>query len=189
MDDKTIVELYWHRDERAITYTDQKYGQYCGAIAYRILGNQEDADESVNDTYLRAWNTIPPTRPSRLSVFLGKITRNLAIDRWRRTTAQKRGAGNYELALEELQYCISGSADLEQQLLHEELSHWINQFLQELPLAHRRVFIRRYWHFCSIPEIATQYGYSVAKTRSILYRTRKRLRDFLAEKGVMLDES
>lgn len=189
MEDDKIVTLYWNRDERAIHYTDEKYGTYCSSIAYRILGNHEDADESVNDTYLHAWNTIPPTRPNRLSLFLGKITRNLAIDMRRKNSAQKRSSGEYDLALEELEYCLSSSSDPEEALLHSELSAYIDEFLRSLPVPQRRVFIRRYWHFCSIQEISAQYGYSLSKTKSMLYRTRNSLHEYLSEKGVIVHES
>ena len=184
MDDEKIVALYWSRDERAIRCTDEKYGAYCGAIAYRILGNHEDADESVSDTYLHAWNSIPPTRPGKLSLFLGRLTRNLAIDRKRKNDAQKRGGSQYDVALEELEYCLSSQSDPEQALIGSELSCLIGEFLSSLPAAQRRVFIRRYWHFCSVQEIAQQYGYSLAKTKSMLFRTRNALAKFLTERGV-----
>lgn len=189
MEDNQIIELYWRRDERALYYTDKKYGAYCNTIAYRILSSHEDADECVNDTYFRAWNTIPPTRPARFSAFLGRITRNLAIDLRRRADTKKRGAGTYEAVLDELEYCLSSSSDPENTLLQKELTRHINLFLKGLPVPQRRVFIRRYWHLCSIPEIAQQYGYSTAKTRSMLYRTRNQLHSYLVEKGVLADET
>ena len=189
MEDDKIIMLYWNRDERAIHYTDVKYGTYCNAIAYRNLGNHEDADESVSDTYLHTWNTIPPTRPSKLSLFLGKITRNIAIDLRRKNGAKKRGSGEYDLALEELEYCLSGDSDPEEAMMQSELRAFIDDFLASLPVAQRRVFIRRYWHFCSVQEIAEQYGYSLSKTKSILFRTRNSLRDFLSERGVTVHES
>lgn len=187
MDDKEIVTLFWDRDERAIYFTDQKYGTYCSTISYRILGNREDAVEAVNDTYLRVWNAIPPKRPTRLGPYLGRIIRNLSIDLRRKISAQKRGGGEYEAALEELDQCLGKGTDPEEALLQSELTEYINEFLQSLPAAQRRVFIRRYWHLCSVSEIANQYGYSIAKTRSMLYRTRLCLHTYLQERGVMVD--
>ena len=114
MDDSKIIDLYWQRSEQAIEETDQKYGKYCYRIAYNILTSKEDAEESVSDTYMTAWNTIPPRRPSVLATFLGKITRHLSIDRWRTRSAYKRGGGQIVLALDELEECIASNENVEQ---------------------------------------------------------------------------
>lgn len=185
MEDEQIISLYWQRNEAAIAHTEAKYGAYCQSIAYRILEDAHDAEETVNDTYLRTWNTIPPQWPSNLTTYLGKITRNLAIDRRRRRRTKKRGSGAYEVALEELSSCLAGGDSPEELAVASELTACIDSFLGQLPSAERRVFIRRYWHFCSISEIAAQYGYSLTKTKTMLYRARKQLRQYLVERGVM----
>ena len=185
MNDEQIIELFWNRDETAITRTAEQYGSYCYSIAYRILHSKEDSEESVNDTYLQVWTAIPPKRPARFSVFLGKITRNISINRYRSRTTQKRGAGEYALALEELDHCLGGGTDPEQELFQEELKSYIDEFLSSLSMQERRVFIQRYWRFYSIREIAEQFGYSVAKTRSMLFHTRKKLKSYLTKRGVL----
>lgn len=183
MDDSIIVELYWSRSEDAITKTTSKYGKYCYAIAYNILASTEDADESVNDTYLGAWNTMPPHRPSILSTFLGKITRRISIDRWRERNAEKRGGGEPALALDELSECLSSSVDTEQAVLFQELTKAVNSFLQALPLDERDVFVCRYWFLASIAEISENFGFSQSKTKSMLFRTRKKLQVHLQKEG------
>lgn len=187
MKDEQIISLYWKRDEHAIYYTAQKYGGYCNSIAFRILSNQEDTEECVNDTYLHVWNAIPPTRPSRFRAFIGQITRNLALDYRRKAAAKKRGAGAYPLVLEDLEHCLGDGSDLEQWLMQKELTGYINDFLHTLSIPQRRVFIQRYWYFCSIAEIAQQHGYSAAKVTSMLHRMRARFRTYLAERGVQVD--
>ena len=186
MDDKELVELYWERDERAITETEQRFGSYCRAIAYRIIGTEEDAEECVSDVLLRAWNTIPPQKPERLDTFLGKITRNLAIDYKRKSNAVKRGSGEYDLAYQELERCLQSGNDPAEQIEAQELVAFIEEFLLSLPTTERRVFLRRYWHFQSIAEISAQLSFSEAKTRTMLYRTRKKLRTYLKNRGVIL---
>ncbi len=144
MDDKSIVELYFKRDERAIFETSQKYGKYCYSIAYRILNSHEDAEESVNDMLNGAWNNIPPHRPSNLSTFLGKITRRISVDRFRHRTAEKRGGGDMSLVLDELENCISGENDIDDSLEKERLASVINDFVLSLPENEQRVFVCRY---------------------------------------------
>ena len=141
MDDKSIVDLYFSRNEDAITQTDRKYGRYCYSIAYNILTSKEDAEESVSDTYMTAWRAIPPRRPSALSAFLGKITRHISIDRWRERVATKRGGGEVPLALEELNDCISGMQDVEMEYERKEILNAYVKFLDALPATERRVFL------------------------------------------------
>ncbi len=140
MDDQMIILLYWKRDEKAIAETEAKYGDYCYSIAYRILDNNEDAEESVNDTYNAAWNSMPPHRPSVLSSFLGKITRRIAIDKFRYRTAQKRGGGEMPLALDELLDCVASDEAIDKELERQRLSDIINRFVLSLPTAEKRCF-------------------------------------------------
>ena len=186
MDDKEIVALYWARDERAIDETKTKYENYCRAIAYNILGNREDADESVNDTYLGAWNSMPPHRPEFLSAFLGKITRNLALKKWRTASAEKRGNGELALALDELQECVTSGDLVVEEIQVKELATIIDGFLREIPEVERRVFVRRYWYTDSVRDICKQFGYGQSKVKMMLYRTRKKLLEKLMKEGVML---
>ena len=183
MNDKNIVDLYFNRDEEAITQTDKKYGRYCYSIAYNILMSREDAEESVSDTYLTAWSAIPPRRPSVLSTFLGKITRNLAIDRWRERVATKRGGGEVTLALEELEDCVAGRQNVEMEYEQKELIQAYVKFLDALPVTERRVFLCRYWYVDSVEAIAEKFGFSQSKVKTMLYRTRKKLRKTLWEEG------
>ena len=150
MEDTHIVDLYWARSETAIAETSAKYGSYCYSIAYNILANAEDADESVNDTYLNAWNSMPPHRPAILSTFLGKITRRVSIDKWRGRTAEKRGNGEIMLVLDELFDCVPSSQNVEHEIETAELAKVINDFVMSLPPMDRRVFICRYWYLVNL---------------------------------------
>lgn len=183
MEDNGIIELYFSRLEQAIVETDRKYGGFCYSIAYNILFNREDSEESVSDTYLSAWNAIPPTRPGILSSFLGKITRNLSLDKWRRRTASKRGAGEVPLALEELEQCVSDGETPERAYERKELEVSINRFLDHLAPTERNVFLCRYWYLDSIGEIAETFGFTTAKANSMLRRTREKLRRQLEKEG------
>ena len=185
MDDKRIIDLYWSRSESAITETDQKYGKYCYSIAYNILTNNEDAEESVSDTFLAAWNTIPPKRPSVLAAFLGKLTRHISIDRWRMRNRQKRGGGEIVLALEELEECIPDSHTVEATLEQKRLAMVFNGFLDHLPETERRVFLCRYWYLDPISCIADRCGFSESKVTSMLHRTRKKLRITLEKEELL----
>ena len=184
MNDKNIVDLYFSRDEDAITQTDKKYGRYCYSIAYNILTNKEDAEESVSDTYMTAWKAIPPRRPSVLSTFLGKITRHISIDRWRERSAYKRGGGEVTLALEELEDCVAGLQNVEMEYERKELTRAYVKFLDALPVTERRVFLCRYWYVESIDAIADKFGFSQSKVKTMLHRTRVKLRKQLAEEGL-----
>ena len=179
MDDAQIVDLYFARSEMAIKETDNKYGAYCYQIAYSILANREDSEESVSDTYLSAWNIIPPRKPVKLSTFLGKLTRNISIDRWRKSSAKKRGNGEMNIALEELRECVSGEQSAEETAMQKELIASLNRFLFALPDDERTVFLCRYWYVNSMEEIAGRTGFSVGKIKSMLHKTRGKLRRHL----------
>lgn len=182
MQDKEIIALYWQRDQRAIRETEDKYGRYLTTIAYHILADREDSEESVSDTYLKAWNSIPPHRPQALAAYLGKITREGAIDRYRRRTSRKRGGSEYALSLSELEECVSGDAP-EQELDARLLAETINNFLRTLTPQARTMFIRRYYFADPIREIAAGGGVSVSKVKSTLHRTRIHLREYLEKEG------
>jgi RNA polymerase sigma-70 factor (ECF subfamily) len=184
MKDAEIVELYWRRDETAIAATAQCYGSYCYTIACRILQCSEDAQECVNDTYWKAWQSIPPQRPQRLATYLGKITRNLAIDRLKRQGAQKRGGGQAELALAELESCIPAAAGTEQIVDEIVLAAAVNQFLREQPRSDRNIFVGRYWHLYSIADLAQAYGMRESKVASLLLRMRNKLKRHLEKEGI-----
>lgn len=184
MEDLQILELFFARSEAAIQETDRKYGSYCYKIAFNILADPQDSEESVNDTYLSAWNSIPPRKPARLSTYLGKLTRNISIDRWRVTHAQKRGGGETPLALEELTKCVSGQPGVEEAIAQKEIAVSVNRFLAALPEAERTVFLCRYWYVNSMEEIAKKTGFSVGKVKSMLHRTRKNLAAHLQKEGL-----
>ena len=145
MEDQGIIALFFDRSEQAIEETDKKYGGYCYSIAYNILSNREDSEESVSDTYLAAWNTIPPRRPNFLNAFLAKMTRHISIDRWRKLSAKKRGGGEIILALDELEECVD-SHNVETELAKKELTRVLNMFLSSLTETERNVFLCRYWY-------------------------------------------
>ena len=184
MDDEKILDLYWSRSEEAISLTAANYGGYCYTIAYHILSNPEDAEESVNDTYLSAWNSIPPKRPAVLSAFLGRITRYISLDRWKNSTRLKRGSGEVPLCLDELEECVSTGESTEDFVSRKELLHRINQELSKLSEIERRVFVCRYWYMDSVDDIAKRFGFTHSKTASMLRRTRAKLRKALQKEVV-----
>ena len=186
MEDAQIVELYWNRDEAAIAATSERYGNYCYTIAYHILQCHEDAQECVSDTYWKAWLSIPPRRPIRLATYLGKITRNLSLDRLKRMNAQKRGKGQVELALGELEGCIPAATDLDQIADEIVLANAINQFLRAQARTARNIFVGRYWHLYSITELARAYGMRESKVASLLFRMRNKLKRFLEKEGIFV---
>ena len=185
MEDKQIVSLYWARDPQAIDRSQAKYGPYCLSIARNILRQEQDAEESVNDTWLGAWNAMPPHRPAVLRLFLGKLTRRLSLQRLRRQGRLKRGGGEAALALEELSQCVDGSGDVQRELEATELAARINDFVLALPQAERRVFLCRYWYLDSVAEIAIRFGFSTSKVKSMLYRIRQQLRQTLEQEGLL----
>lgn len=186
MDEKQIIDLYWARSERAIDETARKYGKFCFHIAYNILANHQDSEECVNDTYLQTWNAIPPRRPNKLSAFLGKITRNLALKRHEMYTAQKRGGGQVVLALEELAECIPDTNTVERAVDDRILADKLNVFLSKLSAESRKIFLRRYWQLCPVKQIASELGVSESKVKMSLMRTRGKLRSFLEQEGIEL---
>lgn len=186
MDDRSIIQLYWNRDDHAISATSEKYGIYCKSIAKNILGNNEDADECVNDTYLNAWNAMPTHWPEQLAAFLGKITRNLSFNKYKRDRAQKRGGGEILLVLDELAECISDVETVEQTIGRQELIKTINLFLDSLTDTKRGIFVRRYWYADAVSVIAKDYGMLPSTVSKILERTRKKLKAYLLERGYEL---
>ncbi len=186
MEDGQIVELYWQRSEAAISETEAKYGKYCRAIAYQILRDREDSEECVNDTYMRAWNTMPPHRPSLLKTFLGKIVRNLSIDRYERRTAAKRGFGEIPLALDELRECVPAGNGGERLAEDLALAELIDHFLASLPSQKRMIFVQRYWYLRPIGEIAAACDFGESRVKVSLMRTRNGLRKFLEKEGISI---
>lgn len=183
MEDEEIVNLYWKREERAIEETDKKYGNYCWMIARNILHRAEDAEECVNDTYWKTWKSIPPYRPERFSAFLGKITRNLSFQRYEYYHRKKRGAGEIDLVLDELEPYVSGMESVEEQVLQKELVREINDFLGTLPKQKRMLFVRRYWYVDSISDLAEQFHMTKNHVSVVLLRIRKKLFQHLEERG------
>jgi RNA polymerase sigma-70 factor (ECF subfamily) len=186
MEDSAIIDLYFARNEAAITETNRKYGSYCRTVAQGVLADFQDVEECVSDTWLRAWNTIPPNRPGVLRQYLAKITRNLALDRFRTQTAEKRGSGQTEQVLEELQECIPGGRDPSSHAEMEELKTAINTFLQKMPSRNRGIFLRRYFYMEDFADIGHRYGIKEANVRLILSRMRKHLEAFLRKEGFIL---
>ncbi|MDO5401286.1 MAG: RNA polymerase sigma factor [Eubacteriales bacterium] len=185
MDDNGIIDLFWKRSEQAIAETAGKYGGYCYRIAYQVLSNREDAEESVNDTYLAAWNSLPPHRPSVLTAFLGKLARRISIDRWRGREACKRGGGEIVVALEELGECVAGGRDVEGEFLRKETVRAFNAFLDTLPDTERDVFLLRYFSLDSVRDIAGRFGFTESKVTSMLHRTRSKLRSHLKKEELL----
>ena len=183
MEDKKIIDLYFQRDEQAIKETSSKYGNYCFGIAKSLLNDPSDAEECVSDTYLRAWNSIPPHKPRQLKLFLGRITRNLCVDRLRTNTAQKRGSGETELALEELAGCISAGGDPADALELKQLQQAMGSFLHTLPQRERDLFLCRYFYVESYRALAKRFHIREENARLILSRVRGKLRDFLTKEG------
>ncbi len=186
MDDKDIVRLYWDRNDQAIRATSDKYGRYCRSIARNILNNEEDAEECVNDTYLNAWNAMPPHWPENLAAFLGKITRNLSFNKYKRDHAKKRGGGEIDLVLDELTDCVSDTDAVEQSIDRRELAEAIGLFVKSLSLEKRNIFLCRYWYSDAVSDIADAYGMRQGTVSKILERTRKQLKAYLTERGFEL---
>ena len=185
MEDSQIIELYWNRDQRAIRETDGKYGKLLHSIAWNLLHSREDSEECVNDTYLRAWDAIPPTRPGAFKTWLGQITRNLSLDRWKSRRAEKRGGGA-ELLLGELGDCLPAPGGPERTVEDQELAELLGVFLRGLSREGRAMFLRRYCYGESMAEIARALGCGGGKVKSSLFRSRKALRACLAKGGIGL---
>lgn len=187
MDDDKIIDMYFSRNEKAINETAKKYGRYCYSIAYNILYSETESEETVNDTYLGAWNSIPPNKPSVLSAFLGKITRSLSIDRYRKRNAEKRGGGEIPIIMSELSECIrDNSSDTEKNFELKLLTEIINHFIGSLPKTERKLFICRYWYGDTIKSISKQFGFSESKIKSMLFRIRNKLKTVLTEEGFFI---
>ena len=183
MEDETIIGLYNDRDEAAITETDKKYGGYCRTVSYNILQSRPDTEECVNDAYHHTWNAIPPERPRSLKAFVGRITRNLSLNRLSEKKAAKRGGGRYEAVYDELDsaLCHAAAPDALSDL---ELRDLLNRFLADLPEQRRSLFIGRYWYFQSIAEIAAQTGFTQSKVKMQLKQSRDELRAYLQKEGI-----
>lgn len=183
MEDETILDLYFARNEQAVLETDRKYGRYCYTLANSILNNAQDAEETVSDTYLKVWETIPPKRPNIFKMFLAKITRNLAFSRWRKYTAEKRGGGELELVLGELESCLAAPGSVEDRMNVQELAKTIRSFLDTLPAREQDIFLRRYFFVEESAVIARRYGMKPATVLRTLSRTREKLRNYLTQEG------
>lgn len=186
MDDEEILNLYWARDERALTETQSKYGNYCHSIVHRILHDGSDTDECLNDTWFRAWNAIPPKRPEKLHLYLGAVARNIALDRLREKKRLKRGGGEITAALDELEDCIPDADSTESVVDAAELQRLLNQFLHMLPERECNVFLRRYWYVETYEEIAARYGMKLNTVKTSLFRTRCKLKGYLEEEGIVI---
>ncbi|MBR5452686.1 MAG: sigma-70 family RNA polymerase sigma factor [Clostridia bacterium] len=184
MEDKRIVDLYWARSEAAISETAKKYGKLCYSVAYNILRNTEDSEECVNDTYLGAWNAMPDQRPDRLTAFLARITRCLAINKYERNNAKKRGGGQIPLVLDELSECIASDNSAEDGLKKKIFAETINSFLDGLSEKNRDIFVSRYWEMCSAEEIARIYGMNENAVKVALHRMREKLKELLKKEGL-----
>ncbi len=183
MEDSLIIELYWQKDADAIKETDRKYGAYCFAIADHILHNKEDSEECVNDTWMNAWNAIPPQKPTKFRMFLAKIVRNLSFNRFNSRSAEKRGGGEIVLVLDELAECLAGESDVESECEARELGRCIRMFVRGLPERDGNVFVRRYFFTEPVVEIAGRYGLTNNNVMVILSRTRKKLKTHLIKEG------
>ena len=183
MEDTQIIDLYWERDQGAIAATEGKYGSFLHALSWNILRSHHDAEECVNDTYFRAWNAIPPERPNALRAWLGRITRNLSLDRWEAGRTQRRGAG-MEMLLGELEECIPDCRGPEQAAEERALAESVSAFLREQTADNRYIFLRRYWYGEDIAAIARELGCGESRVKSALFRTRKALRKFLEKEGI-----
>ena len=180
MEDSKIIELYFNRSETAVKESQDKYGKYCGIIASNILKSREDAEECVNDTWFKAWNIIPPHKPPKLDAFFGKLTRNLAIDRFRKLRSGRRGGGEIYLCLEELAECVGKEETFTDTVALREA---LDRFMEELDARSRELFILRYWYMFSIKETAKRCNVTEGTAKMSLYRTRAALREFLINEG------
>ncbi|MBQ4382659.1 MAG: RNA polymerase sigma factor [Oscillospiraceae bacterium] len=187
MEDRDIIELYWQRDESAIRETQTKYGAYCYAVAENILNSPRDSEECLSDTWLRAWDSMPPQRPGVLRLFLARITRNLSINRLEALSAQKRGPGQGALVLEELAECLPGSEDTAARYEARELGEAVRRFVRRVPERDGNIFVRRYFFGDPVSAIARRYRISENSVMVSLSRTRSRLRAYLV-KEELLDE-
>ena len=185
MNDFEIIDLYFARDEQALKQTDSKYGKLCHSIAYHVLNNSEDSEECVNDTYLGAWNTIPPQNPNPLLTYICRIVRNISIKRYHQNTAKKRNS-YYDVALDELENCLPSATTVQDEVNANELTELFDDFLDGLDKTNRVMFVRRYWFSDSISDIAAMFKMNNHAVTVRLSRTREKLRQYLIEKGVTI---
>ena len=186
MEDEAIVSLYWQRNESAIRETERKYDRYLTKIAMNILADREDSRESVNDTYLAAWNSMPPHRPGVLSTYLGKITRRISIDRFRYRNREKRRQSEYEISLSELGDCASGGNTTEEAVNVKLLADAIGIWLRLQPEENRNLFLCRYYFLDSLQEVAKHCGITESKCKTVLFRMRKSLKEYLEKEGFVV---
>ena len=186
MEDANIVALYWQRDQGAITASDEKYGTLRHSLSFNILQTHEDAEECVNDTYLRTWNAIPPARPSAFRAWLGRIVRNLSLDRWKQSRTAKRGGDGMEVLLGEQDDCVPEPHGTEKAMEDQEIASLISAFLRRQSPESRVIFLRRYWYGQSVADIAAGMNCGEGKVKSALFRTRKALRTYLEQEEVFL---
>ena len=187
MEDAQILDLYFARSEQAIKETDLKFGRYCLTIAYNILHNNEDSEECKNDTYIKAWNAIPPKKPENFRAYLGKIARNIALNMYEYMHRKKRDVNSTEAILDELSECIPDpGSDVEKAAESMIIRDSINDFLVTLSADNRKIFVRRYWYASPIEEIAQEYGFSVSKVKTCLMRTRSKLKKHLESEGIIV---
>lgn len=184
MNDEQIVDLYFRRDEAAIAESQKKYGAYCMKIAMNILSSEPDSEECVNDVWLGAWRSIPPQRPANLATYLGKITRNLSINRYKMKYAEKRAVNEFSLSLDELDECVPGGEPVENDERVGQIGESINDFLHGQKSLDRRVFVCRYFYGDSISEIAERFGISESRIKSLLFRMRSKLKAHLEKDGI-----
>ncbi len=187
MEDEKIIELYFERNESAISETAEKYGNYLYKIAFNILSDNEDSEESVNDTYMSAWNAIPPEKPNIFSAFLSKITRYISLNRYRAKKTEKRGGGEIDVAFEEIEECVPDKSDIYDEIEAKELAKMISDYLKNLPETERKIFVCRYYYLDSLSDISKQFGFSQSKVASMLHRTRKKILSHLEKEGVLCE--
>lgn len=185
MIDKHIIQLFFARSEEAIRITAETYGRYLYTIAYRILSDNEESEEAVNDTYHGAWNAIPPKQPDSLKLFLARITRNISLDRLEYLLAKKRNR-DMEVLLDELQECMIVQNSTEQRIEQQIITDSLNRFLESLDQESRMIFIERYWYMKPLKEIAQAWQCSESKVKSSLFRTRKKLKIWLEQEGIAI---
>ena len=182
-EDSEIVRRFFERDESALSDVNRKYGSYCSSIARNILGNEQSAEECVNDTLMRLWESIPPAKPNHLPAFIGKIVRNIAINAIRHDTALKRGGGEIDLILDEAEEMISGGDSVELTAQRHEIMAAVNEWLGTITAKKRAVFVLRYWHCKSVSEVARCVGMSQTNVENVLKRERKKLVEYMKERG------
>lgn len=185
MEDTKIIQLFWERDESALSAVSEKYGRYCTAIARNMLGNEQAAEECVNDTLMELWEAIPPNRPEHLLAFISEITRNNALNAVKGQKAQKRGGGELSAVLDEL-YDVASDYSVEKIAEQREIMVSVNSFLERLPERKQKVFVLRYWHCCSVSDISQIVGISEANVYNVLKRVRKKLIEYLRKRGELI---